>query len=155
MFNAVIPELAGVLTVRICTQKWPSCLWWITPALFGTVLFKIWGSRPINGSPQPFPAFHLFRLLEKSPGFITAKLYPLGSPSSFPHFEVDDRTLIRNSLGREGNRPDWLTSPRFCLVTLAAFCVYRGPIHDQLHMCEIGFFTLVFGRRLGVLLVRE
>jgi hypothetical protein len=54
--------------------------------------------------------------------FVFLKSPPgLSPPSSFPHFEVDDRTLIRNSLGREDNRPDWLKSPRLCQVTLAAF----------------------------------
>ena len=109
MVNGMIPELVGVLTVRICTQKWPSCLWWITPEFSGTVLFKSGGRGPSMGHHcRSLSSFHQFRLLETSSRFTTAKPYFLGSPSSFPHFEVDDRTLIRNPLGREGNRPDWL-----------------------------------------------
>ena len=88
MLNAVIPELVGVLIAQICTQKWPSCLMDYTSILWKSVAQNL-VSRPINGSPLPFPAFHQFCLLEKSPGVFTTKLYLLGS-LSFRHFEVDE-----------------------------------------------------------------
>ena len=56
-------------------------------------------------SSLPFISF-VFLKRPPPPGLSPSSFIFLGSPSSFPHFKADDRTLIRNSLGRAGNRPD-------------------------------------------------
>ena len=150
MFNAVMPELVRVLTVWTCTQNGHRVCDGLHQHSLEQCCSNSGGRDPsMVRHCRSFSSFHQFRLLEKSPGFSTVKLYLLGSPSGFPHFEVDDRTLIRTSLGREGNRPDWLKSPSFCLLTLAAFCMYRRPIPDQFTHVRTWIFDAGIWNTLG------